>query len=83
MTVRDLHIEIINGEEWLSFRFGSGEDFNETLIALKQIPLEDRDYLPTENHLWRVKIVHKVQMMTIFANFASAFDALKSQKSLF
>lgn len=82
-----LDLRVINRPEgpWYQFswRADPGE-WESTLAAIKEIPLEDREWDP-EQRVWRVRATGEtaVQLSLAFENFWSAVEALRSQRSLF
>jgi hypothetical protein len=69
---------------WWRFRFGGGDDFTEALLALKRIPLVDRQYHPDQKHLWEVRVseANHARMSGIFENFANCLAIIKASVRL-
>lgn len=83
MKIRDLQFGLSHG--WLSFHFGSGDDFQEALALIKQIDLRERNYDMNDNHRWDVKDTpeNRVILAEAFENFDYCYDLLMSQGILF
>ncbi len=82
-----LDLRVINRPEgpWYQFSWRADPaEWESTLAAIKEIPLEDREW-DSERKLWRVRATGEatVQLSLAFENFWSALEALRSQRSLF
>ena len=79
MRILDLREE--NG--WWKFRFGSGDDFERTLVALKRsVPLMDRRW-DERGKWWLVrKDTYDKALGLIFENWNSCIGAIRAQGKL-
>ncbi len=79
--VIDLEIIEDDGQLWFEFAW-AGEDWHGALDAIKRIPPEARSY-DEHTRRWSVVEAFESELCSIFPNFASSLDTIRSQMSLF